>query len=72
MSRGVSIGAIMMVDFYKNYKTVFKHDTEPTVEIYNEHITFAEAAQAAFQKRHKLGKEYKIVSIVELEKVNGN
>ena len=67
MSHGVFIGAIMKEDNMNTYRIIFRSsDKAKTFTLTVDKITFEEAASAAYLQRHKLGLEYKIVSIKDL------
>lgn len=56
-----------MVDELQNYEIMFSGPfTKNTKIIIVKKMTFAEAVQAAFLQRNKMGHEYKIVSVSEV------
>ena len=67
MSHGVSIGVIMKEDNMNTYRIILRDsDSAKTFTLTVDKLCFAEAASTAYLERHKLGLEYKIVSIKDL------
>ena len=55
-----------MVDELQNYEIMFSGPFTKNTKIIVKKMTFAEAVQAAFLQRNKMGHEYKIVSVSEV------
>ena len=67
MSHGVFLGATMKEDSMNTYRVIFRNSEKAkTFTLTVDKISFEEAASAAYLERHKLGLEYKIVSIKDL------
>ena len=67
MSHGAFIGATMKEDSMNTYRVIFSNSEKAkTFTLTVDKISFEEAASAAYLERHKLGLEYKIVSIKDL------